>query len=42
MTDDNEPYSLMSRIVDIVFNFFTAVGVIAFAGICGYLWARYL
>jgi hypothetical protein len=38
----NEPYSTMSRIIDAVFNFLTAVGVIAFAGVVGYFYARFL
>jgi hypothetical protein len=42
MTDNNEPYTVLHRIVDAVFNFLTAVGVIAFAGIAGYLWSKYL
>ena len=43
MTDQdyNEPYSTIQRIVDVVFNFLTALGVIAFAGAAGYLWARW-
>ena len=28
--------------IDAIFNFLTAVGVIAFAGAMGYLWARYM
>ena len=40
--NENPPYSTISRIVDIIFNFLTAVGVIAFAGVCGYLWARFV
>lgn len=40
--DLNRPYSVVSRVVDAVFNFLTALGVIAFAGIAGYLWATYL
>lgn len=39
---NNEPYTTLQRVVDIVFNFLTAVGVITFAGIVGYLYARYL
>ena len=39
---DNPPYNMISRIVDVIFNFLTAVGVIAFAGICGYLYAKFL
>ena len=27
---------------DVVFNFLTAVGVIAAAGVAGYLWARFI
>ena len=38
----NEPYSIMSRIVDAIFNFLVSVGVVAFAGLLGYLYARYL
>jgi hypothetical protein len=37
----NQPYSTVQRIVDIIFNFLTAVGVIAFAGFAGYMWTRY-
>lgn len=40
--DTLQPYTFIARIVDIVFNFLTAVGVIAFAGIAGYFYARYL
>ena len=39
--NDNQPYTLLSRIVDIIWNFFTAVGVIAAAGIAGYFYARW-
>jgi hypothetical protein len=44
MTDQdyNEPYSTISRIVDAIFNLLTAIGAVAFAGICGYFYARYL
>ena len=44
MTDQdyNEPYSTIQRIADAIFSFLTAVGAIAFAGICGYLWARFV
>jgi hypothetical protein len=40
--DYNEPYTTVSRIVDAVFNFLTAIGAVAFAGICGYFYARFL
>ena len=42
LCDCNQPYSMLSRIMDIVFNFLTADGVIAAAGIAGYIWARYI
>ena len=44
MTDQdyNEPYSTISKITDAIFNFLTAIGAVAFAGICGYFWARFL
>lgn len=38
----NQPYGFIQRVIDAIFNFLTAVGVIAFAGIVGYLWARYI
>ena len=40
--NDNQPYTTLQRVVDIVFNFLTAVGVITFAGIVGYLYARFV
>ena len=40
--NSNPPYSWIGRLVDIVFNFLTAVGVITFAGIVGYLYARFV
>ena len=40
--DRNEPYTTMQRITDVIFNFLTAIGVVAFAGIVGYFWARFL
>jgi hypothetical protein len=42
MTDHNQPYTLLQKVVDVVFNFLTAVGVIAAAGIAGYVYVRYL
>jgi hypothetical protein len=40
--DCNEPYSTIQRIADVIFNFLTAIGAVAFAGIVGYFWARFL
>ena len=40
--DYNEPYGFLSRLIDAIFNFLVALGVIAFAGIVGYLWAMYI
>ena len=40
--DYNEPYTTLQRVADAVFNFLVALGVIAFSGISGYLWAMYL
>ena len=44
MTDQdyNEPYSTMQRIIDAIVNFLVAIGAVAFAGIVGYFWARFL
>ncbi len=41
--EDNEApsYSFAMRVVDVVFNFLTAVGVIAAAGVAGYFYARW-
>ena len=38
----NEHYSSIDRIVDAIVNFLVAIGAVAFAGICGYFWARFL
>lgn len=38
----NQPCTLLNRVVAAVFNFLTAVGFIVFAGICGYLYSKYL
>ena len=38
MIEDNEPYSFMSRVVDAIWNFLTAVGLIAACGALGYWW----
>ena len=42
MIEHNEPYSTISHIVDAIFNFLTAIGAVALAGICGYFYARFL
>ena len=51
MTDDfditndvnyNQPYTMINRVIDTIFNFLTAIGAVAFAGVLGYLWARYV
>ena len=39
---DYAPQSRLSRTVDIVWNFLTAVGFIAFVAGCGYLYARFV
>jgi hypothetical protein len=38
----NEPYTTVQRVIDVIFNFLTAVGVIAAAGIAGYFYARFV
>lgn len=44
MTDQdyNEPYSTIERVVDTIVNFLVTIGAVAFAGICGYFYARFL
>lgn len=37
-----EPYTWFNRLIDIVWNFLTAVGFIAFAAGCGYLYSRFV
>lgn len=39
---NNEPYVSIDKCIDTVFNFLAAIGAIAFAGIAGYFYARYL
>lgn len=38
MTEDNQPYSFLSRVMDAVWNFLTALGLIAACGVLGYWW----
>ena len=38
----NQPYTFMSRVVDAIFNFLAAIGFIAFAAGCGYLYSRFV
>lgn len=38
----NQPYTFMQRVLDTILNFLMAVGFIAFAGIVGYLYSRYM
>ena len=38
----NAPYGTIERIIDAIVNFLVAIGAVAFAGICGYFWARFL
>jgi hypothetical protein len=40
--DYNPPYTALQRIIDAIFNFLTTLGVIAAAGLAGYLWARFV
>ena len=44
MTDQdyNEPYTTIQRVIDAIGNFLVAIGAVAFAGICGYFYARFL
>lgn len=36
MTEDNQPYSFLSRVMDAVWNFLTALGLIAACVVLGY------
>ena len=40
--NSNQPYTMINRVIDTIFNFLTAIGAVAFAGICGYFYARFL
>ena len=40
--DCNEPYTTIQRVIDAIVNFLVAIGAVAFAGICGYFWVRFV